>query len=85
MSSLETYITELRDSRHVAVNETSYYGALAHLFNEVGGTLKPKVRYVITPKGQGAGLPDGGLYTAQQLKRGTESLNVSSLQLIQFF
>ncbi|HZG51260.1 MAG TPA: type ISP restriction/modification enzyme, partial [Pyrinomonadaceae bacterium] len=70
MTPLETYLTELRASQHAAVRETSYYGALANLFNEVGQTLKPKVRYVITPKGQGAGLPDGGLYTAQQLRRG---------------
>ncbi|HEV7904622.1 MAG TPA: hypothetical protein VGO96_12335, partial [Pyrinomonadaceae bacterium] len=69
MTLLETYIKELRDSQHAAVKETSYYGALANLFNEIGRTLKPKVRYIITPKGQGAGLPDGGLYTAQQLKR----------------
>ncbi|HEV2882427.1 MAG TPA: hypothetical protein VGX24_14200 [Pyrinomonadaceae bacterium] len=70
MTTLETYLRELRDSQHAAVRETSYYGALANLFNEIGKTLKPKVRYVITPKGQGAGLPDGGLYTAQQLRRG---------------
>jgi hypothetical protein len=72
MASLETYLNELRQTRPVAVKETSYYNALANLFNEVGKTLKPKVRYVITPAGQGAGLPDGGLYTAQQLQRNTE-------------
>ena len=69
MTSLETYLQEMRQARPVAVNETSYYGALSNLFNEVGKTLKPKVRYVPTPKGLGAGIPDGGLYTAQQLKR----------------
>ncbi|HLL71749.1 MAG TPA: N-6 DNA methylase, partial [Pyrinomonadaceae bacterium] len=73
MTLLETYLKELRDSRAAAVNETSYYGALANLFNETGKTLKPKVRYVITPRGQGAGLPDGGLYTAQQLRRGADA------------
>jgi len=56
MASLESYLKELRGSRHAAVKETSYYAALANLFNETGKTLKPKVCYVITPKGQGAGL-----------------------------
>ena len=72
MTSLETYLQEMRHARHAAVKETSYYGALSNLFNEVGKTLKPKVRYVPTPKGLGAGIPDGGLYTAQQLKRSDE-------------
>src|SRR5213082_1652670 len=73
MTSLETYLSELRQARPVAVNETSYYGPLANLFNSVGERLKPKVRYVVTPKGQGAGLPDGGLYTATQLRRNAEA------------
>ena len=49
MTSLETYLKQLRQERPVAVRETSYYGALANLFNAVGDRLKPKVRYVITP------------------------------------
>ncbi|HZH32585.1 MAG TPA: type ISP restriction/modification enzyme [Pyrinomonadaceae bacterium] len=77
MTALETYLRELRDSRHAAVTETSFYGALANLFNEAGKTLKPKVRYVITPRGQGAGLPDGGLYTAQQLRRGATTIETT--------
>jgi Type ISP C-terminal specificity domain/N-6 DNA Methylase len=73
MTSLETYLRELRQERPAAVNETSYYGALRNLFNSIGDRLKPKVRYVITPKGQGAGLPDGGLYTATQLRRNADA------------
>jgi hypothetical protein len=64
MTSLETYLRQLHDERPAAVNETSFYGPLCELFNAVGDKLKPKVKYVITPKGQGAGIPDGGLYTA---------------------
>jgi len=78
MTSLETYIKELSQTRHAAVNETSYYGALANLINDIGKTLKPKVRYVITPKSLGAGLPDGGLYTAQQFQRGAEASFLST-------
>jgi hypothetical protein len=79
MASLETYLRELRQARPAAVNETSYYGALANLFNSVGDRLKPKIRYVITPKGQGAGIPDGGLYAATQLRRNAEATPETTL------
>jgi hypothetical protein len=36
------------------------------LLNEVGKTLKPKVRCVLTPKNQVAGIPDIGLFIARQ-------------------
>jgi hypothetical protein len=79
MTSLETYLRQLRQERPAAVNETSYYGALANLFNAVGDKLKPKIKYVITPKGQGAGLPDGGLYTATQLRRNADATPETTL------
>lgn len=71
---LETYLRELQDIRSsgAAVKETSYYGALANLFNEIGKTLKPKVRCILTLKNQGAGLPDGGFFTAEQFQRASE-------------
>jgi hypothetical protein len=74
MKPIEIYLRELRDIRSTgaAVKETSYYPALANLLNEVGGKLKPKVRCVINLKNQGAGMPDGGLFTPDQLKRGSD-------------
>ncbi|MFB2921726.1 type ISP restriction/modification enzyme [Aerosakkonema funiforme] len=71
MNSLETYLHNLGDIRSsgAAVKETSYYGALESLFNDIGKTLKPKVRCIISLKNQGAGLPDGGLFTANQFQR----------------
>jgi len=54
------------------VKETSYYGALESLLNEIGGTLKPKVRCILHPKNRGAGLPDGGLFTRDQFQRASE-------------
>jgi hypothetical protein len=54
------------------VKETSYYGTIENLFNEVGKALKPKVRCVINLQNQGAGLPDGGLYTADQFQKRTK-------------
>ncbi len=68
---LEDYLAELRTIRATGagVPETSYYPALANLFNAVGKTLKPKVRCVMTLKNLGAGLPDGGLFTADQFQR----------------
>ena len=50
MDALEPYLAELRANRLAgAVPETSGYGALATLLNEVGHKLKPKVRCVINP------------------------------------
>ena len=75
MNPLETYLEELRAIRSsgAAVKETSGYGPLATLLNAVGHTLKPKVRCFIHVKNSGAGLPDGGLFTADQLKNTDEA------------
>jgi hypothetical protein len=71
MNPLELYIRELRDIRSsgAAVDETSYYGFLSNLFNEIGKTLKPRVRCIINIKNQGAGLPDGGFFTLDQFQK----------------
>jgi N-6 DNA methylase len=71
MNTLENYLRDLRVIRSSgqAVDETSYYGPLAQLLNEVGKTLKPKVTCVINIKNRGAGIPDGGLFTADQLQK----------------
>ena len=71
MNPLEVYLKELRDIRGTgaAVAETSFYPALSNLLNEIGKTLKPKVRCVINIANRGAGLPDGGLFTADQIKK----------------
>ncbi len=41
--------------------------------NEVGKTLKPKVRCVIDLAGRRAGLPDGSLFTPDQFQRASEA------------
>ncbi len=71
MHPLETYLKDLRDIRSTgaAVAETSFYPALSNLLNEIGKTLKPKVRCVFTIVNRGAGLPDVGLLTADQLRK----------------
>jgi N-6 DNA Methylase len=48
-----------------AVAETSYYGQLERLLNEVGTALSPAVTCVLTTKNRGAGVPDGGLFIAR--------------------
>src|SRR5665647_2428083 len=72
MNPAEAYLAELRDIRAsgAAVPETSGYGALANLLNEVGAKLKPKVRCLINLQNAGAGIPDGGLFTASQFPKG---------------
>jgi hypothetical protein len=70
MHPLESYLKSLHDI-HLsgqAVAETSYYGPIAELLNELGKTLDPKVSCVINLQNKGAGIPDGGLFTADQLK-----------------
>ena len=72
----EAYLSELKDIRAsgAGVPETSYYPALASLFNAVSMTLKPKVRCVMNLKNLGAGMPDGGLFTAEQFHRQSDAL-----------
>jgi hypothetical protein len=72
MTTLETYLRELRDIRSTGagVEETSCYTPLANLLNEIGKSLKPRVRCVINLQNRGAGLPDGGFFTPDQFQRG---------------
>ena len=75
VNPLEAYLKECRDIRATgaAVAETSFYPALSNLFNEIGKTLKPKVRCVINIANRGAGLPDGGFFTANQFRKATDA------------
>ncbi len=68
---IETYLTDLLEVRGTRSNapETSFYPALEHLLTSVGKGLNPKVRCVINIANRGAGLPDGGLFTADQFNR----------------
>lgn len=61
-------LREIRSSGE-AVPETSYYGTLEKLFNQIGTTLKPKVRCIVNIKNRGAGIPDGGFFTSDQLTK----------------
>jgi len=74
MNPLEIYLTELREIHDsgAATKETSGYPALANLLDTVGHSLKPRVRCIIQLKNSGAGLPDGGLFTPDQLKHHDE-------------
>jgi hypothetical protein len=68
---LETYLQALHDIyiSGAGVPETSGYGPLANLFNEVGKSLKPRVRCIINIANKGAGIPDGGLFTTDQFQK----------------
>jgi hypothetical protein len=71
MTPLEKFLHDVGEihSSRAAVDETPYYGSLEVLLNEIGKTLKPRVRCIIHPKNKGAGLPDGGLFTAEQFDK----------------
>ncbi len=70
--AVEAYFTDLRLVRGSggATDERSLYVPLANLLNTVGGTLRPKVFCVQDLANQGAGHPDFGLYTTQQVQKG---------------
>jgi hypothetical protein len=72
---LESYLSALLENRasRATTKETSGYPALVALFNAAGATLKPKVRCLIQLKNNGAGLPDGGFFTPDQLRQTDES------------
>ena len=72
---LHTYLSELQaiHTSGAGVKETSYYPAVSSLFNAVGKTLKPSVRCIINLKNTGAGIPDGGFFTPDQLGKTAES------------
>jgi len=70
MHPLESYLQELRTIRLSggAVKETAYYPALSNLLNQIGKQLKPKVRCIVQLQDTGAGLPDGGLFSDDQIR-----------------
>jgi hypothetical protein len=72
-SATETYLRELAlvHSSRAGLPETSYYAPLAALLNEIGAELEPKIRCIMGLKNLGAGLPDGGLFTANQFSSET--------------
>ena len=75
LNPVETYLEQVR-AIHLSgagVPETSYYPALSNLLDEIGKTLNPKVRCIINLANSGAGVPDGGLFTADQLRRTAEA------------
>ena len=83
MTPLQTYLAELNSIRSTgaAVQETSYYLALANLFNAVGKTLKPKVNCVINWANRGAGASRwpgrflrAGFWTAQRTRNKRNNL-----------
>ena len=71
MQPLETYLQDLAQVRVSGANvkELSFYPALKDLLDAAGKELKPKVQSVLSIKNQGAGMPDGGLFTASQLRK----------------
>ena len=78
MNSVEQYLVEQYLSDMGAIRatgagtvETSYYTALSTLLNEIGKKPTPKVRCVIQLQNKGAGMPDGGMFTADQFKSKT--------------
>ena len=71
MSEVETFLRMFAEIRATGVGrpETSFYPAVANLLNGIGSELKPKVLCVFQLRNRGAGMPDAGLFTADQLRK----------------
>lgn len=71
MHPLETYLQEIAQIHFSGANvkELSFYPALKDLLDAAGNDLNPKVRSILSLKNQGGGMPDGGLFTAGQLRK----------------
>ena len=68
MNTLARYLSGVRKIRSLgSVPETSYYPPLAELLGTIGQGISPKVRCVVYPKSQGAGIPDLALFSADQI------------------
>jgi len=77
-SLIERYLMNMGEIRGTRANvpETSFYPALEHLLSDIGKSLSPMVRCVINLADRGAGIPDGGFFSADQFRgesRGTDS------------
>src|SRR5450756_2086163 len=67
---IERYLMDMGEIYGTRANvpETSFYPALERLLSDIGKSLSPKVRCVINPANRGAGIPDGGLFSADQFR-----------------
>lgn len=67
---IEQYLAGMGIIRGTRANvpETSFYPALEKLLSGIGKSLSPKVHCIVNPANQGAGIPDGGLFTADQIR-----------------
>lgn len=82
MEELQNYLQELAQLRAsgAALPEISGYPALKDLLDAVGSQLKPKVTALIQLANSGAGVPDGGLFTPDQLKGSPEDAPLRGLK-----
>jgi len=77
----EHYLTGCSNTRATgaATDETAYYSVLKALIDAAGHGLKPRVHCVMGLKNQGAGMPDGGLFTPDQFQRGEDKPRAGQL------
>ncbi len=70
-SPVRRYLAEVHKIHALGAgtDEVSLYNPLQNLLNEIGRELKPKVFCIQNLKDLGAGFPDYGLYSAQQLPK----------------
>ncbi|MFH1057790.1 MAG: type ISP restriction/modification enzyme [Pseudomonadota bacterium] len=72
MDPVETFFSELHRIHATGggTSETSYYPPMANLLNELGKKLSPKVHCLSQLANTGAGSPDYGIFTQDQIQLG---------------
>jgi hypothetical protein len=72
VETVENYFAAVRDVHRLGAGtkERSYYPAVADLLNAIGQELKPKVICLSDLGNTGAGHPDFGLFSANQVQKG---------------
>ena len=80
MHPVETYLRDCQ-SRHrtgALTPETTFYAPLETLLNTLGHSLKPRVHCYMSLKNQGGNMPDGGLFTPDQIEKGTDQAPIGT-------
>lgn len=69
ITAVAKYLESIHEARGTGalLPEVPHYSALTALLNKVGESLNPKVKCFIGLRDQGVGLPDAGLFTADQV------------------
>lgn len=77
-SVLHNYIQDIRSHHGPGVKETTHYPTLQALLRPIAANLKPAVIVIQHPANIGAGIPDMGLFSSNQIQKNVELQSLST-------